>query len=82
MRKWTKEWPTEAGYYWYWGYVPGLDIDNDGLHLMFVCRHAGDMFVMAGSMVAFMDGRDQMFKEGDCLGRWMKADAPNAPERT
>jgi len=76
MNEWTKEWPTEPGNYWYWGYF--YDIDDDGLHFVNAYTHAGDMFIMAGSIVVYCEG--VKFNPDWCHGHWMKADTPNPPE--
>ena len=73
---WTRGWPTEPGDYWYSGSFNNR-IDDDGLHFVSVYRHAGDMVIMAGSMVAYC-GAIEMFRS-TCEGQWTPAIVPALP---
>ena len=75
--KWSREWPTEPGYYWFWGYI-NADIDNDGLHFCVAFIHAGSTWIKAGNVVVFLE--DVQVIGSMTVGQWMPAQTPNIPE--
>lgn len=77
MNKWTREWPTEPGSYWFWGYI-NCNLDDDGLHLCTAYTHAGNSLIKAGSIVVYCENTqvDELLTNG----KWMPAQTPSKPE--
>jgi len=73
--KWTKEWPTEPGEYWYYGITNNDDCDL--LHFVTAFRHAGNMRIMAGSIVCYCENFEM--NKSDTFGYWIKAETPELP---
>lgn len=73
---WSKEWPTEPGDYWFYGYF-NFAIDDDGLHFVQAYRHAGNMHIKADDIVVYCEGIELL--RNHTKGHWRKAAVPNRP---
>jgi len=73
---WTKEWPTEPGSYWFYGYF-NYGVGREGLHFVEVYRHAGSLTVMAGTTTAYCG--NTLIQPELAFGVWQKAEVPELP---
>ena len=72
---WTKEWPTESGFYWFYGFLWSR-MDGDKPHLVSVeVRQIsnGIMYVAKGAFI---------YKREKHIGFWHKADFPELPSHS
>ena len=72
---WTKEWPTESGFYWFYGFLWSR-MDGDKPHLVSVEVRPisnGIMYVAKGSFI---------YKREKHIGFWHKADLPELPSHS
>ena len=69
---WTKEWPTEIGFYWFYGFLWSRREDDkprlDSVEVKPIGN--GIMYVAGGSFI---------YKTEECIGFWHKADLPELP---
>jgi hypothetical protein len=76
---WTKEWPTEAGTYWFYGWRfgnEGLNKDDEPeLNFVEVSKIVnGFMYITRGHWLTAEKGY-----EGGAIGLWTKAIVPELP---
>ena len=77
QHEWQREWPTELGRWWFYGWSWGgarARADKPELYLVDV----GETVVL-GSMVYETDG-EFLYKEEGATGMWMKAQLPELPK--
>lgn len=68
---WSKEWPTEPGYYWFYGYLnPGVIIQEPNLHLIH----------FPYSKMIEVDYCISGIRKGEALGLWTPAFPPEVPD--
>lgn len=67
---WQDEWPTEPGYYWFFGWESSED-EKPKMHL-------AEVFRTSLSAVHIVDGHF-LYKEEGAKGKWMKATLPEPP---
>lgn len=68
---WSKDWPTEPGYYWFYGWRISSDY-NPRLHFAKVYQAVSGLIVaVGGCSISREDGAD---------GYWMPVRVPEAPE--
>jgi hypothetical protein len=72
--KWTKEWPTKAGAYWFYGdpFFKQKDRQSVRIHLIVVRK-------IVNALMCVTDGYF-MFKEEASDGYWLEAVLPDPPE--
>ena len=74
---WTKEWPTEAGFYWFYGFLwYRYYRDGDKPELVSVegiLASNGIMYVAKGAFI---------YKSEKHIGFWHKADLPELPSHS
>lgn len=69
---WTKEWPTEPGYYWFYGQPYAKTLYDPRLHIVTVHRTANE------SIVYLVEG-SFMRKSAGVEGVWCPAMLPEPP---
>ena len=70
--KWTTEWPTEEGHYWFIGWCNQLDIDNEEQpDLISVTVHKEHQNTQ------YVSGEIELFKNDGSYGFWAKRVPPN-----
>jgi len=72
--KWTTEWPTEEGCYWFYGWCHQTDIDNeeqpDLIEAVVHEEHWGTQYI---------SGEVELFKDDGGYGFWAKREPPELP---
>jgi len=76
--EWTIEWPTEEGYYWFYGWRPPQDTKDESPVLYFIKTELyewGMFYLIVGS------GETPLRTTWACpIGLWTKAQLPELPE--
>jgi hypothetical protein len=75
--EWTEEWPTEPGYYWFYGWCWRSEIRDGKAPRFFYVR----VRPCSNSMMYVTDGHF-MYEEEGGYGLWSKAQLPELPEIT
>ena len=72
-RSWTKDWPTEPGYYWFYGWCFRERHRSPETHLVEVWRTA------TPGVVSYVTEGHFLYKEEGADGYWMPARVPEPP---
>lgn len=75
---WTREWPTEPGRYWFYGYPYGKQKTEMGLGDKTPSLHLVNADKTSNSMVYVMDGQF-LFRDSKIIGMFCKAELPELP---
>jgi hypothetical protein len=74
--EWSREWPTESGFYWFWGWFWKSQYDGRGnepkkMHLV-ECRKIqnGFLYITHGHFI---------YQEEGAIGQWLPATRPTPP---
>jgi len=68
---WTKEWPTESGFYWFYGFLWSRDGDKPELISIEV--------IQASNAIIYVAKGSFIYKTENHVGFWNKADLPELP---
>ena len=72
---WTAEWPTDPGWYWFYGYRFGRDDDKDKPELLPV-----QVWRIANGVAWVVGGRGHFMYQGEgTTGLWLPLSEPEAP---
>ena len=73
--KWTTEWPTEDGEYWFYGWRDHYEISDMRPPQIHCVRVLG----IPGGVI-YANGSEPMFRSHRAYGVWTKVDFPELPE--
>ncbi len=68
--KWVEEWPTQKGWYWFYGCL--CNLDKDEMHLAEVWQLPDGLSYVAGGQF--------LHKAEGAKGKWQKAKLPVQPK--
>ena len=74
--KWATEWPTEAGDYWFYGWLDHCDISNMVSPMIYFIEVWG---LRIGEK-AYTWGNEHLKKDQGGYGLWTKIEFPELPE--
>lgn len=74
MPEWTTEWPTEPGWYWFYGRLSAIATRMDASPRLY------SVLVRKGSNhFAYIAEGSFVYQEEGAVGKWIAADVPEIP---
>ena len=73
--EWSKEWPTERGYYWFYGDIDENDPQFFKLDFAEVCGEKGDIVAYIGERIFLQKGKSGI------NGFWAPVEFPDIPSK-
>lgn len=74
---WTRNSPTEDGFYWFWGYIFGLAFSDKKARLEVVEAHRVDNGVQPPFMV--LSAHNAFINPKEAIGLWQRIPDPELP---
>ncbi len=73
--QWTKEWPTEPGYYWFYGRRFRISRTEEPTEMSFV-----EVFLSANKTPVYICNGNFLYKREASEGWWTRAELPDPPK--